>query len=127
MIEGQQGVGSDFDFDGDMEEVHPADGNRASVFGTEFARSANGVAPVELGVRPVAESDFLFEEADLIARLTAVHGTDSLQLPKGIEDLDAMPGRPDDTRQWMRSNGVIAIPWFASLRELKVSQHEVSA
>ena len=127
MVEGEQGVGSDFDGDGDMEEVHPADGNGESVFGTEFARSADGVPPVELGVRPVAEPDFLFEEADLIARLAGIHGTDSLQLPKGIEDLDAMPGRPDDTRQWMRSNGVIAIPWFASLRELKASQHEVSA
>ena len=51
MIEGQQGVGSDFNFDGDMEEFHPADGNGESVFGTEFARSADGVTPVELGVR----------------------------------------------------------------------------
>ena len=57
VVEGQQGFGSDFD--GDMEEVHPADGNGESVFGAEFARGADGVAPVELRVRPVAEPDFL--------------------------------------------------------------------
>jgi len=37
------------------------------VFGAEFARGADGVAPVELRVRPVAEPDFVFEEAALIA------------------------------------------------------------
>jgi len=49
VVKGQQGVGSDFNGDGDMEEIQPADRNGESVLGAEFARGADGVAPVELG------------------------------------------------------------------------------
>ena len=69
LIECQDRVGSHFDGDGDMEKIHPADGNRKAVFGTDVIRGANGVPPVEFGVRPAAGTDFLFEEADLNARI----------------------------------------------------------
>ncbi len=120
-VEGQQSVGSDFDGDGDMEEIHPADGNGKAMFGAQFARATDGTAPVELRVRPVAEPDFLFEEADLIARLPGFDGPGSLQMSQGLEDLDAMPRSPDDPRQWMMVKKVIAIPWFTSLCDLQAS------
>ena len=93
---GQQGVGSDFDGDGDMEEVHPADGNGESVFGTEIARSADGVAPVKLRVRPVAEPDFLFEEADQFAGFAWDDDAPTFELAQRIENLDPLPWRPCD-------------------------------
>ncbi len=64
-----------------MEEVHPAVGNGESVFGTEFARGADGVPPVELGVRPVAEPDFLFGEADQLAGFARDDDAPACKLP----------------------------------------------
>ena len=101
LVECQDGVGSHFDGDGDVEKIHPADGNGKAVLGAEFARGANGVPQVEFGVRPVAEADFLFEETDLIAGVSRIDGSYPLRLSKGVEDLDAMPGRPKDFRLWM--------------------------
>ena len=51
-----------------MKEIHAADRHGETVFGAEFAGGSDGVPPVELDVRPVAEADFLFEEADQLAR-----------------------------------------------------------
>ena len=96
LIECQDRVGSQFDGDGDMEKIHPADGNRKAVFGTQFTGGTNGVAPVEFGVRPVAETDFLFEEADQCAGFALNDRARAFELAQGIEDLNALPRGPEN-------------------------------
>src|SRR6266446_5415816 len=51
LIECQDRAGSHFDGDGDMEKIHPADGKRKAVSGTDVIRGANGVPRVEFDVR----------------------------------------------------------------------------
>jgi hypothetical protein len=128
-VESQEGVGSDFDGDGDVEEVHPADGNREPVLCAEFACGADGVPPVKFGVRPVAGADFLFDEADLIAGVTRIDVACPLRLPKNIEDLDALSRRPDDPtrKSGKRSNARTAASWLASSVIMQAIHHEVSA
>jgi hypothetical protein len=98
LIEREKRVRSDFDGYGNVEKVHPADGNGETVFGTEFARGADGVPPIELGMRPVTKTDFLLEQANLIARVSGVDGADTLQLTKRVEDFNAMPRGPNNFR-----------------------------
>lgn len=98
LVKCQERIGSRLDGDGDVEKIHPADGHRESVLGAEFTGGADGVAPVEFSVRPVAEADFLFDDADLLARVAGINGPCALQLPEGIEHLDAVPRRPNHSR-----------------------------
>ena len=100
LIECHDGVGSDFDCDGDMEEIHPPDGNGKTMLSAEFARGANGILPIELGMRPVAEANFLFEETDQFAGFPCNNDSRPLKLAQRIEDLDALPWRPDDLNIW---------------------------
>ena len=96
MIEGNQGVGSNFNGDGNVKEIHSADGNGKSVLCADFARGADGVTPVELGVRPVAEPDFLFEEAYQFTGFALNDDARTFKLAQRIENLDPLPWRPDD-------------------------------
>ena len=68
------------------------------MFGTHVACGADGVPPVRLRVWPVAEADFLFEEADLDGVLLPNEKYRPLQLTQGIKGLDALPGRPQNFR-----------------------------
>ena len=95
-VESHEGVGSDFDGDGDVEEVHGTHWNGKSVLCTEFASGANGVTPVEFGVRPVAEADFLFEKADQFPGFACNDDSRPLKLTQRIEDFHALPRLPND-------------------------------
>ena len=99
-VKRQDGVGSYFDGDGDMEEIHSSDGNGKTMLGAEFACGANGILPIELGMRPVAEANFLFEETDQFAGFPCNNDSRPLKLAQRIEDLDALPWRPDDLNIW---------------------------
>ena len=99
-VECQDGVGSHFDGDGDVKEIHPPDGNGKTILGAEFACGANGILPIELGMRPVAEANLLFEETDQFAGFPCNNDSRPLKLAQRVEDLDALPWRPDDLNIW---------------------------
>jgi hypothetical protein len=70
------------------------------VLGAEFASRANRIAPVELRMWPVAEADFLFEEADLIPCFARINRRGAFQLAQGAEYFNALPRRSEHTRSW---------------------------
>ena len=68
FVESEQLLRADLAGDGDVEEIHRADGVVAGMHGAEFVGRAHGVGPRKFHVRPVTEADFVFEGADDRAR-----------------------------------------------------------
>jgi hypothetical protein len=79
-----------------MEEVHSTNGNGETMLGAQFARSADGILPVEFRVRPVTKADFLFEEADYLAGFGRDDDTRAFKLAERVEDLEPLAWRPYD-------------------------------
>ncbi len=95
-VKGQEFVRADFAGDGDVEKVHCPDGQVTGMDRTKFIGGANGIDPIELSVRPIAEAYFLFESADEIDRGPLGEGACAFKLTEGIEDFDTLPWCPED-------------------------------
>jgi len=96
LIKSQQGIGTNLDRYGYMEEIHSTDGDGKAVLSTQLARGADSIPPVKFLMRPVTEADFLFEKTDRSARFAREDDASAFKLAQRIEDLNTLPRRPND-------------------------------
>ena len=64
LVECEKLLRADLARDGDVKEIHRADGAISGMDGAEFIGNTHGIGPGKLHVRPVTEADFVFEGAD---------------------------------------------------------------
>jgi len=79
-----------------MEQVHRAHGHLERVVRRQFTCCPDRLGPAKFDVRPVPEPNLLFEQPDDLARLAVADDPRSFSLIKTVEDLNPLPGCPQD-------------------------------
>lgn len=98
FVKGQECIRCHFYGDGDVEEVHRPDCHLEGMLGRKFAGGADGIRLAEFDMQPVAQPDFLFEQADELPGFTFGHQLGALGLTEAVEHLHPLPRRPQQLR-----------------------------